>query len=118
MPNPSWPNTLPSGYLVGSFSYNLRPNTDPIDPEVGAPLTRVRFTGKHIDMPGELPLLTLTQLNTLLTFYETTCYFGSLRFDWTDPVTNTTAEFVWLSPPQVQQYENGFKVSLEVMAVK
>jgi hypothetical protein len=44
--------------------------------------------------------LTDAQLDTLLSFHDTTLALGSLAFDWVDPRDGSAAEFRFLEPPQ------------------
>lgn len=95
--------TLPDP-LSGSFRYNA---TDPWvsdSSEVGAPRRRARFTRVLHRWTYDL-VLTNSQKDALITFYETTLSNGVSEFNWTDPDTDTVYEARFAQRPDISHVD-------------
>lgn len=95
---PVWPSTLPpildrEGYAGAAPDLALRTKMD-----VGMAKVRRRVSNNVIPVSGKL-VLDLDQLVTLLAFHTTTTLGGSLRFSWTDPLTDAAVEMMFVDPP-------------------
>lgn len=95
----TWPASVPFEFDVNGFSHAAAPNSSTIDPEVGEPMTRRRFTGEVDSFSGQLPPLTREQANDLRNFYRYDLKDGSLRFTQDDPMTGTAREFMFAESP-------------------
>lgn len=94
---PMWPSTLPQQQFR-DLSDQAQDATVRFVPDAGPPKGRRRFRGRRtLTTPIAL---TGAQRKAFDTFYHTTLREGSLEFDWTDPVDDTTVSFFFLSPPQ------------------
>lgn len=95
----AWPGTLPQ--LVGWSGYQRRIQDTRIrtNMDAGPPKVRSRFTAR-VDQQ-DLPVVHFTKAQWVLldTFYTTTLAQGTLPFDMTDPLTNTTKSFRFVKPP-------------------
>jgi hypothetical protein len=82
--------------------------------EQGPAKVRRRFTAGVRNLGFEL-LLTVSELATLDTFFNTTTYGGSLSFDYTHPRTlaSVTARFT-SSPQYVAIDKDNYSVSVEL----
>ena len=87
----SWPGTLPQKPAAGSWSGGPQNNVIAFEPELGDDITRRRGSAVGYEYSGRFSALTLTQLNTFKTFYETTLSDGNDTFTWTDPVYGDSA---------------------------
>lgn len=96
----AWPALLP-GLRTPGFSWAPLGNTMAIEPEVGEPMTRRRFTGDLIDVTGTL-LLTLAELTEFRNFWRDTLSHGVDRFDWVDPVFGDGVQMIFMRPPAVR----------------
>jgi hypothetical protein len=97
---PTWPATVPFVFLVDGFSHQPVSNSMKVDPEVGEPLTRQRFTGEIDDVSGTLTTLTTEQVNDLRNFYRYDLKDGSLRFTQDDPMIGEAREYLFMAPPR------------------
>jgi hypothetical protein len=66
--------------------------------EVGPPKVRQRSTAGYYSQTYNFQM-TKAHLDTLMTFYITTCEGGALDFEYTHPRLATTQNFRFLSPP-------------------
>jgi hypothetical protein len=84
--------------------------------EVGPPKMRRRGTGAPRPINGQC-YMTAAQVVTFDTFYDTTLYSGSLRFDWKNPRTGVSKELRFTAPPVYTPMGEGYIVamSLEIM---
>ncbi len=97
-----WPVTLPQEPLIEGFSGNIVDDTLRSDVDQGPPLARPLFTGNATRMQMQ-QILTAAQKATLLTFYRTTLFRGSYRFEWSNTQTGgVTKEFFFMSAPMFE----------------
>ena len=92
----AWPGTLPqqSRAALSETRSDARVRTAM---DAGPAKMRRRHTAAVRNFQGSM-ILTQAQRNTFDTFYITTLKEGSLAFDWTDPIDDTTASFRFISP--------------------
>ena len=113
----SWPSSLPDYLLVDAYNESF-PNTT-IRTQMDEGPAKVRRWGTAAIRPiTGTQILDGTEYSTLDTFYNTTSQGGSLRFDWTHPITGTSVEFRFVSPPTVTAIGNYFfnvTLNLEIM---
>jgi|ADurb_Leu_02_Slu_FD_contig_41_16848_length_484_multi_1_in_0_out_0_1 hypothetical protein len=115
---PSWPNALPQNLLSEGYNESLRDNVLRSTPDAGPAKVRRRATAGVKPVSGR-QALTTTELQALITFYETDLLDGSLRFSWTSPIDGTTAvEMRFTSPPSWSAIEPGLwdvAIAVEVL---
>lgn len=113
---PSWPATMPQELLMSGYSESppnvaLRTSMD-----IGPAKLRRRSTSAVRPITGE-QIITTSQLADFKLFYNTDLLGGTLRFSWTDPVTEVAAEMRFSEPPSWAP-EEGFyrlRMSLEIL---
>lgn len=93
---PSWPATLPQQFIGLTDQIQDPVLRTPMD--AGPPTRRKRYTSvtRKVVVPI---ILTGAQRQTFDTFFNTTLEYGSLAFDWEDPVTDSTVSMAFLEPP-------------------
>ena len=94
---PAWPGSVPSSPLVGTMRIETDDVTVSFKPDVGPILRRRRYTAVSRKYEFDL-MLTQAELNTLDTFFETTCEDGVLSFTMDDPATGLSATWYWDMP--------------------
>lgn len=112
----SWPAGLQQKNFAGVIEQRqqafLRSSMDS-----GAPKKRKMFTAATRDIP--IPMVFTTAERAIFdTFYITTLGEGTLPFDWTDPVDDTTViSFSFKSPPRMTKVAGEWKtiLNLEVL---
>lgn len=107
----TWPVTLPTSPLVGTWSGQDQDNLlrGPADVGEGEIAIRVNSTSEVVSLSM---LLTVAQVQTLRTFYRTTLGFGTKRFNFTHPILGVTKEFRFKEPYQVQDAGRFQRVSM------
>ena len=110
---PTWPPALPDYVLKDGFSEKLPDNTIRSKMGVGPPKMRRRGTGAPRPITVQ-QYMTATQVATFDTFYETTLYSGSLRFDWINPRTEVSKELRFTEPPIYTSTGAGYTVSMKL----
>jgi hypothetical protein len=94
---PAWPISLPQFETNVELTQQQGFVRSPT--EIGPSKQRKRFTAVSKYYSGTL-FLTRDQRNTLESFYEDDLGYGSLSFDFTDPIDNsTTVAARFMSPP-------------------
>jgi len=110
----SWPAGIPQKFDQDQFSYKPEDNLIRSDMEMGPEKTRPRFTASRTFISGSMEM-TVAEWTTLLSFYESTLVYGSLEFDWSDPVDGTNASFRFREPPGIVSTRGDlFTVSINV----
>ena len=91
----SWPSTLQDRFNTSGFSHEIGDTLLRSDTEYGSQKIRRRFTRGTDKQTGKIWVKGYTELQTLITFYNTTCAGGSLPFTFFNPITesNTTYRF-------------------------
>lgn len=98
MSNPQWsamadpPVLLLRGYSAQGKSTVLRTDMD-----AGAAKVRQRYTAVPQPVTGTV-ICSEAQYAELVTFLDTSCAGGALRFDWTDPHDASTVEMRYVPP--------------------
>lgn len=87
----SWPGTLPQSFLVDSLSFQHQKGADASPTDVGPTITRQRFTAASTFFQGDM-IMTPTQFATLESFYKSTLFMGSQKFDWVHPLVGGSVQ--------------------------
>lgn len=122
MSNPAFPISGKS-FLVtsGDFGENGSELAVRTTMDSGRIKVRKRFTTVPSFLAGTLGSLTSAQVDTLMTFWKTTCAGGSIPFDWAHPRTKVTTAFLFTQRPTIQQFDSGtntyYKAQLNLQIV-
>lgn len=119
MPGPPvWPTDLPSVPRQEGYSEQRRPLVVRTDMDVGPPKVRMRQTTSPTDFSMSF-LLTGSQVEVLMYFWEVICLGGSVHFDWVHPRTRVAAKFRFVSAPMISPSDSAtayrVAVSLEML---
>lgn len=95
----TWPVTLPSYFLKGSYREAPIDQTIRSATDLGRPRVRRRFTRDIIVVSG-IMRMTQSQVDSLKTFYYTTCVGGTDSILITNPFNAIQSEYNFLSPPE------------------
>jgi len=98
----TWPVSLPQSPLIQGNNEQAPNNVIRTPMDVGPPKVRRRATAGVRNYTYQFHMTT-TQVATLDTFYNDTLSGGSLEFDWTNPRTNNTEYFRFVTPPIYQK---------------
>lgn len=98
---PSWPATLPCIFQLQNTNVAPVASTLAIDPEVGEPLTRRRFTGEMDRVSGTFVFRTRALAETFLTFWRDDLKNGSLPFDFEHPITGDAVSMIFMAEPRL-----------------
>jgi len=93
-----WPATLPTAPLMEGNSESAPNTIIRTAMEVGPPKLRQRSTAGYYTQAYNFHM-SKEQLDTLISFYITTCEGGALDFEFTHPRLATTQNFRFASPP-------------------
>lgn len=94
----AWPASLPQSQFRGLTDKRQKAVLrTPMD--AGPAIVRRRFTAVYREVVTRI-VLNGTQRQTFDTFFITTLKEGSLPFDWTDPVDDTTVSFRFKEEPE------------------
>lgn len=93
MANPLWPvsNNMPQDITLGVDS-KYADNVISFQPDKGTTLNRARYLAVSRFYEGCKLYLTSAQRDDLVTFWETTTRFGTIKFEWKDPFSQTSKE--------------------------
>lgn len=96
----TWPTTLPQKPLQQGYKYTYPDNVLRTNMSVGPAKQRVRARVNTRNISVSM-YLTEAELSDFDTFYETTTSYGSIAFDWIDPISEDTKSFRFIggSPP-------------------
>ena len=95
----TWPATVPTDVLQGSYSESPPDNLLRSSMDTGPDKVRRRSTAGPRPISWTI-LMTTTELGYFETFYVTTLVGGSLTFNFTMPRTGSSGELRFTSPPQ------------------
>jgi len=110
----NWPSSLPDYLLVQGYNESFPNTTIRTQMEEGPAKVRRWGTAAIRPITGT-QILNQSEYEDLDTFYNTTTQGGSLRFDWTHPITGDSVEFRFVSPPTVAAVGNcNFQVTLNL----
>ena len=122
MTTPAWP-TLDgvdgSSPIVSQAGYAEDILSDPTvrsSMDSGEPKARPRYSAVIKTITGQIEVLASTDCDTLLSFYDSDCAFGSLPFTWVHPRTGSAGTFKWQKRPAITG-TNGtrYTMSLSIM---
>lgn len=99
MPNPTWPPSLPTDFLINTVQKSQRPVVVRSKMESGKTYARRRFTKAIKTIDGGKLTMTKTQCDTFWAFFNDECYAGAIPFDWKDPRTQLAGTFLILNEP-------------------
>jgi hypothetical protein len=111
-----WPGTLPQEFLQRGYNETFPNNVVISQTGVGPPLIRRRGTAAPQPIRGILHL-TAAQLETLRTFFNTTLKHGSLEFEWEHPTEGSTINFIFVSPPVIQNVGGKYQAAMNLLAL-
>lgn len=110
----TWPSTLPQEFEEDSYKEVPMDNVIRSSTTSGPPKQRRRFTCTPVEVSG-IFIMSLDQLATFDTFYNTTIAGGSLPFTGTHPRTGVTAILRFKEVPSKDPAGNGYyKVSCKM----
>ena len=96
----TWPGTLPTKFLEGTYKESPPDNSIEQSMDVGPPKRRKVTTAGIRSVSGQM-YMTTAQVATFDTFYDTTCASGALSFDGLDNQRNgATVDHVFMAPPR------------------
>ncbi len=96
----TWPVGLQQKLNAEGFQVKFGNTAMRTDMDVGPAKVRSRFTDA-IDVYTCTIFLDYSDYSTFRTFFKTTLNNGVNRFDFTDPFTNTSAEFRFAEEPDI-----------------
>lgn len=94
----AWPVSLPQSPQFEGNSVAVEDNRVVFKADAGPVMMRQRTTGRN-DQVTFTFLMTRTQLNTFMTFYETDLANGTKEFTYLDPTIAATRTFIFVNPP-------------------
>jgi hypothetical protein len=97
-----WPASLPQTVDQESYSEGLADVVERSEMDTGPAKVRRRFTSGIQVFQGTVTL-TVAQMATLQTFFDSTLQGGSLAFQWVHQRTGAVAKMRFLAPPQTSQ---------------
>jgi len=103
----AWPVSLPQSPLVNGYSEQMPKMGLRSSMDAGPAKQRRRFTAAVIPI-GVRMALTNAQVETLVTFWDTTTSGGVLSFTWLHPRTGSavTMRFIADQPPDIQPLDS------------
>jgi len=87
-----WPELLPSGLLAEGFGKQPQNNVIRTSMDAGPKKARRRYTARTVKYSGK-QIFDESELAAFEEFYHNVIADGVLRFNFTDPVSQETAEF-------------------------
>lgn len=115
---PAWPLSTAvvdqSGYTEGILADpTIRSNMDS-----GEPKARPRFSAVVKKMSGQIAALSSANCDTIFSFYDNDCAFGSLPFTWIHPRTGVAGTFKWASRPEITTTNGAtFVMSISILVL-
>ena len=107
MTTPAWP--FSDDYMISPVGYKEGVYAEPTvrsSVDSGPPKMRPRFTAVAITITGQIEVLTSDDVDTLMTFHDTTLAFGSLPFTWVHPRTGAGATMQFVKRPETSTSGN------------
>lgn len=108
-----WPAGLPQDLMEQGLSAPLPENVTRKTMEVGPPKLRRRDTSAPWPVSGSV-VLTYSQYDIFVTFFNTTTAGGSLPFYWKHPLTQAAAECTFKKAPTPTPQDGIIKLALEL----
>lgn len=109
-----WPATLENKVNSGSFTFQIGETVIRTQMDVGPNKTRRRSTKSIDTYQVSLLVKDFNEFTDLYDFYDVDLNGGTLAFDFLDPLTNTTREFKFSSPPSFSSLGAGvFTASMQ-----
>lgn len=99
----AWPVSLSTKFMAIS-GLTEDAFTDPAirtPMDLGPPKIRSRYTSIPTKIEGVVGMLTSTDVDNLIAFWQNTCAEGSLNFTWVHPRTGATTTYMWLKFPAI-----------------
>lgn len=93
-----WPSTLPQKPLFYEYKDSEPDNAIRQPMEVGPPKIRLRSSSKGENKELSF-VFTSAEKAIFKTLYQTTLKYGSLPYEWADPETGTTYDWVFTNVP-------------------
>jgi hypothetical protein len=113
MTNIYWPELLPSGLLADGFNKQPQGNVIRTAMDAGPKKARRRYTARTVKYSGK-QVFDTAELMVFEQFYHNVIADGVLRFNFTDPVTQETAEFRFTEDYAVNTIDGLFEVQMSL----
>lgn len=104
-----WPASLPQTPLQDGYSEELQNVIISSQPDIGPAKLRKR-TSAGVKKYNLSFLMSSTQYNTFITFFEGDANYGATKFNFDDPISGTSSEFrfdIQAGPPSVTPLSGG-----------
>jgi hypothetical protein len=111
MANINWPELLPSGLLEKGFSKQPQDNVIRTSMDAGPKKARRRYTARSVKYSG-IQVFDAAELAVFEQFYHNVIADGVLRFNFSDPITQETAEFRFTEKYNAVAVEGKFEVTM------
>jgi len=108
-----WPELLPSGLLADGFSKQPQSNVIRTSMDAGPKKARRRYTARTVKYSGK-QMFDEAELMVFEQFYHNVIADGVLRFNFTDPVSQETAEFRFTEDYSVSGNEGQYEVQMSL----
>ena len=109
----TWPASLQQVLNEQGFTYEIGDTAIRSEMETGMPKVRRRFT-KPINKLSCSILLNISQYSTFSVFFNTTLNGGVNTFNFNNPLSASTSEFRFITPPQISPLGGQvFQVSMQ-----
>lgn len=111
-----WPtaSSFPQEPLMRGNNESAPATTLRTEMAAGPPKVRQRFTAGYYTNSYSF-IMTDTNVDDLMTFYNTTCSGGAESFEWSHPRTGSTEDWRFIAPPYWRSLANGlFEVTIEL----
>jgi hypothetical protein len=108
-----YPELLPSGLLADGFSKKPQSNVIRTTMDAGPKKTRRRYTARTIKYSGK-QIFDEAELMVFEQFYHNVIADGALRFNFTDPISQETAEFRFTEDYTVNPIDGQYEVQMSL----
>lgn len=113
----TWPVAVPDVGLIAGYTERPENNLARFQPEVGPAKLRRRSSIISTILTFS-QIMTYTQYDALITFYQTDIKDGSLEFTRNHPRTGVSGTFLFMAPPSSQPASNTLTaVSLQLRQI-
>jgi hypothetical protein len=108
-----WPELLPSGLLADGFSKQPQSNVIRTSMDAGPKKARRRYTARTVKYSGK-QIFDEAELMVFEQFYHNVIADGVKRFNFSDPVSQETAEFRFTEDYSVRAIEGLYEVQMSL----
>ena len=111
---PAWPGSLPQAIRMDGYNEKAPDGVLRSPMDAGPGKQRRRTTSAARPISGTIAVSS-AQLDTFITFFNTTLLAGSLRFSWREPRSSgTPAEFRFTQPPEYTPAEGNWIINMKL----